>query len=110
MNFSRLKANHAWPGFAMFLFLVPLLVLVGCGSPTPAVQSPGQKFLAKVAQNLTSAKTLHGIFNWSITEQTSNQLLKSEVWSETPFKNRVVVLQSTRANFTTGTIAVTDGK
>ena len=110
MNFTRSKANRAWQGFAIFLFLGTLLILSACGGPAPKVQTPGDKLLAKVAQTLTSAKTLHGIFNWSVAEPSSNQLVKSEVWSETPFKNRVVILQSTQANFTTGTIAVTDGK
>ena len=110
MILSRLKANDAWQGFAIVLFLGTLLVLSACGGPTPKVQTPGDKLLAKVAQTLTAAKTLHGVFNWSVAEPSSNQLIKSEVWSETPFKNRVVILQSTQANFTTGTIAVTDGK
>jgi len=110
MILARLKTNLATQGFAMILFLVTLLVLAACGGPTPKILTPGDKLLAKVAQNLTSAKTLHGIFNWSVAEPSSNQLIKSEVWSEAPFKNRVVILQSTQTNFTTGTIAVTDGK
>ncbi len=110
MIIARLKANAAWRVFAMFLFLVTLLVLSACGGPTPKVLTPGDKLLAKVAQNLTSAKTLHGIFNWNVAEPSSNQLIKSEVWSQAPSKNRVVILQSTQANFTTGTIAVTDGQ
>lgn len=104
------KTNTVWQGFAMFLFLTPLLFLAACGGSTPSTQSTGPQLLSQVVQDLKTAKTLHGIFNLIISSQTLNGTIKTEVWNESPSKNRTLVLQSSLSRFSTGTIVVTDGK
>ncbi len=106
------------------LLLAVTLLFVACGgSGTPQVQtkptpiptpSPtsgtGQHILDTMANKLNTAKTLHGIFNLTISGQTINGAINTEVWNATPNKNRTVVLQSSISQLTTGTVNVTDGK
>ncbi len=102
--------------------LAALVLFAGCGgSSTPQVQTkptptpsptagPGQHILDTMAQNLNSAKTLHGIFKLAITGQTFNGTLNTEIWNAAPNKNRTVVLQSSIQQFDAGTVTATDGK
>lgn len=76
-------------------------------SPTPA---QGAQLLTKVAHTLNSAKTLHGIFNLTLTGGQMNGTLQNEVWNATPDKSRTVVLQSSISEIPVGSISVTDGK
>ncbi len=106
------------------LLLAFTLLFVACGGgSTPQVQTkptpiptpsptagPGQQILDTMANKLNTAKTLHGIFNLTITGQTINGAINTEVWNATPNKNRTVVLQSSISQLTTGTVNVTDGK
>ncbi len=120
MILSRLRNFILAPA----LLLAALLLLAGCsGSSTPSVQkkptptpSPtpivgqGQQILNTMANKLNTAKTLHGIFDLTISGQTVSGEAKTEVWNATPNKNRTVVLQSSITQLTTGTVNVTDGK
>lgn len=102
-----------------FIFLVATMLLAACGgtgtqqaqkqaaTPTPG---QGQQLLNKAAQNLNTAKTLHGIFDLAISGQIFNGTVKTEVWNASPDKNRTVVLQSTVTRFPTGSITVFNGK
>jgi len=103
--------------------LLLLLLLAACsGSTTPSAQKPtptpspsptpghGQQLLNTMAQQLLTAKTLHGIFNIQITGTTFNGTVDSEVWNQSPNENRTVVLQSTLAQFPTGEVTVSNGK
>jgi len=100
-----------------FTFLL-MLLLVACGgsstSQTPAALTPtpeqGQQLLAKVAQNLKSAKTLHALFNLTTAGSAVNGTVNSEVWNASPHKSRTVVLQSTITQLPTGLVTVSDGK
>jgi len=100
-----------------------LLLLVACGGntqkaqtaprPTPSpspTPTQGQQILALTAHTLNSAKTLRGIFNLTITGQTINGTLKTEIWNVAPAKNRTEVHQSTISQVPSGTVTVTDGK
>ena len=106
------------------LLLTTILLFVACGdsstsqvqkkpTPTPIpspTAGPGQHILDTMANKLNTAKTLHGIFNLTLTGQTINGTVNIEVWNATPNKNRTVVLQSSISQLTTGTINITDGK
>ena len=70
----------------------------------------GQQMLSTMAHTLNSAKTLHGIFDLTISGQMMNGNLKTEVWNATPNKSRTFVIQSSLTQPTTGTVTVTDGK
>ena len=120
MILSRLRNPILVPA----LLLTALLLLVSCGgsstpsvqtkpkptpSPTPAI-GQGQQILNTMANKLNTAKTLHGIFDLTISGQTVSGDANTEVWNMTPNKNRTVVLQSSITQLTTGTINVTDGK
>ncbi len=109
------------PVFTLAILLAGMLLFVACGSSTPQVQTkptptpsptpgPGQHILDTMANKLNTAKTLHGIFNLTISGQTINGVVNTEVWNATPDKNRTVVLQSSISQLTTGTVNVTDGK
>lgn len=76
---------------------------------TPTV-GPGQQLLAQSAQLLTSARTLHGIFNSTLSGQLANGEVDSEVWRMTPDKSRALILKSTLKQFTSGMLIVSDGK
>ena len=107
-----------------FLVMGIALLLVSCGASNassqqakPTVQAKptslpgqGQQMLNTMAHTLNSAKTLHGIFDLTVSGQTINGSLKTEVWNAAPNKSRTVVLQSSLTQPTTGTVTVTDGK
>jgi outer membrane lipoprotein-sorting protein len=60
---------------------------------------------------LNTAKTLHGLFDLTITAQNINGTINTEIWNATPNKNRTVVVQSTVGRFAEpGSVTVTDGK
>lgn len=104
-----------------FIFLIAAMLLAACGgtgtqqvqkqaatpSPTPG---QGQQLLNQAAQNLNTAKTLHGIFDLAISGQVFNGTVKTEVWNASPDKNRTVVLQSTVTRFPIGSVTVFNGK
>ncbi len=111
-----------------FLAIGVMLLLASCGTgtvssvphpstpvptvnmiPTP-VSTQGQKLLDTMSHSLNSARTLHGIFDLSITGETINGNLKTEVWDAVPGKSRTVVLRSSLIQPATGTITVADGK
>ena len=107
----------------MLSALLLALLLAGCGgtsqtqtkpTPTPLPPTPtpgqGQQLLKQVANTINAAKTLHGIFNLSISGQSINGTVNSEVWNEAPGKSRTVVLQSSVSQVATGAVTVTDGK
>lgn len=111
-----------WRSLIPLSFLL-LLLLTACGgsstpqtkkptpTPTPSpTPGPGQQLLAKVAKNLSTAKTLHAVLNTKIDGETFNGVINTEVWNASPNKNRTVVLQSDISQFPTGSITVTDGK
>ena len=112
------------PILILAVVLATMLLFVACGgsntsqvstkptpTPTPSpTAGPGQHILDTMAHKLNSAKTLHGTFNLTITGQTINGLVNTEVWNATPDKNRTVVLQSSVPQLVTGTVNVTDGK
>lgn len=104
------------------ILLVVTLLLVACGgssqqaqtqkpTPTPSpTPGPGQQLLAKVGQNLTTAKTLHGIFDLTISGPTFSGMVNEEIWNAAPNKVRTVVLQSSLVQMAAGSITVSDGK
>ena len=113
------------PAMLIAVLLAVMLLLAACGgsttattqtqvkkpSPTPSpTAGPGQQLLAKVGQNLTTAKTLHGIFDLTVSGQAFSGTVNEELWNATPGKYRTVVLQSSLAQMPTGSITVTDGK
>ncbi len=104
------------------LAILCIFLLVACGgsgtsqvqtkptpSPTP-IPAQGQQLLAQVAQKLTTAKTLHGIFNITLQGTAFSGTLNTEIWNVAPDKYRTVVLSSSVAQIPTGSIIVTDGK
>jgi len=111
-------------GFAI-LFIVMLLAACGAlgGSNAPQAQTkatptlpptptpgPGQQLLSTMAQKFNTASTLHGVFDVKITGPAFSGTENSEIWNALPNKIRTVVLQSTVAQFPTGSITVSDGK
>ncbi len=104
--------------------LLLIILLAACGgSSTPQAQTkptptpspsptpgPGQLLLNKVGQKLSTAKTLHGLFNLTITGQSFSGMVNTEIWNVAPDKNRTVVLQSSISQIHTGSVTVTDGK
>lgn len=78
-------------------------------TPTPTA-GPGQQLLEQAAHLLSSAQTLHGTFNTTISGPFLEGKLNSEVWRMIPNKSRTLVLKSTLSQFTTGSIVVSDGK
>ena len=101
--------------FALLLML--LLAACGGSSSTPAKPTPtpsptpdqGAQLLAKAAQSLNGAKTLHAIFVVTVAGPTINGSLTSELWSAAPDKSRTLVLQSTIVQFPGGSITVSNG-
>src|SRR6266702_3742529 len=93
-------------------------VMVACGGSPPAASKPtptptpgpGTQLLRTTAQKLNTASSLHGLFNVTISGQTLNGMLNSEIWNVSPNKNRTLVRQSTISQFTNGSVTVTDGK
>lgn len=79
-------------------------------SKVTVIPGQGQQMLNTMAHTLNSAKTLHGIFDLTLSGQTMNGSLKTEVWNATPNKSRTIVIQSSLTQPTTGTVTVTDGK
>lgn len=96
-----------------------MLLMAACGGssstpvkPTPTPSPPadqGAQLLAKAAQALNGAKTLHAIFALTIAGPTINGSLTSEIWNAAPDKTRTLVLQSTIAQFPAGSITVSNG-
>lgn len=109
-------------GLAVALVVMLLLVAACSGSgtaqtqkptPTPSpspTAGPGQQLLAQVGQNLNTAKTLHGIFDLTISGQAFSGVVNLEIWNVSPNKSRTHVLQSSLAQLPTGLVTVTDGK
>ncbi len=108
----------------ILLALCCLALLAACGSgssgqkqqaktpaPTPTViVSQGQQLLAQSAQLLDSARTLHGIFDTTISGQLINGELDSEIWRAGQEKSRTLALKSTLSQFASGTLVVDNGK
>src|SRR6266568_6300757 len=108
-------------GVITIIFTVLLCALmVACGASPPAASKPtptptptpgpGTQLLRTTAQKLNTASSLHGLFNVTISGQTLNGMLNSEIWNVSPNKNRKLVRQSTISQFTNGSVTVTDGK
>lgn len=110
------------PSICTTLALTLLLSLAACSggtgntqrtrsspTPTPTVE-PGQQLLAQSARLLNTARTLHGVFDATISGQFANGELQSEVWRMAPDKSRTLVLKSTLSQFSSGTLVVSDGK
>ena len=87
-------------GFIMgcISLLLVLLLVAACGgggtaqsqkpTPTPSpTVGPGQQLLDKVGQNLSTAKTLHGVFDLTITGQTFSGVVNLEIWNALPGKS-----------------------
>jgi len=101
------------------LFACILLLLAACGgshtpqtsapAPTPTL-SAGQQLLAKVNQQFSNARTLHGIFAITGSGSQFNGTARSEIWNAQPAKSRTDVLQSTIAQLPGGTVTVSNGK
>ncbi len=101
-----------------------LVLLAACGSSgtqlaqkhvappsvTSAAQNQGQQLLGQASQKLNRAKTVHGIFDMTISGQVYNGTVNSEVWNAAPDKNRTLVLQSTITRFPVGSVIVSNGK
>jgi outer membrane lipoprotein-sorting protein len=112
--------RRIWTVLALSLLLLALVLAACGGSTAPQAQKPtptpsptpgkGQQLLATMAQKLLSAKTLHGIFDVTITGTAFNGTVNSEIWNQSPNENRTVILQSTLSQFPTGEVTVTDGK
>jgi len=101
--------------FALLLML--LLAACGGSSSTPARPSPtpspapeqGAQLLAKAAQALNGAKTVHAIFALTLEGPSFNGTLTSELWNVPPDKSRTLVLQSTITQAPVGSITVSNG-
>ncbi len=95
-------------------------VMVACGGSAPTASKltpiptptpgPGARLLRTTAQKLNTASSLHGLFNVTISGQTLNGMVNSEIWNVSPNKNRTLVRQSTISQFATGSVTVTNGK
>ncbi|HEU5227510.1 MAG TPA: hypothetical protein VFU49_06825 [Ktedonobacteraceae bacterium] len=102
------------------ILLLCVVLLAACGNgpsqaqarPTPSPTPPGQgkQLLAAMAHLLSTAKTLHGVFDLTISGRALNGNATTEVWNMSPNKSRTVVLQSTVSQIEKGSITVTDGK
>ncbi|HLG63228.1 MAG TPA: hypothetical protein VKY19_14920 [Ktedonosporobacter sp.] len=99
--------------------LLCLALLAACGNTPPQTQAkptpsptPGQgkQLLTAMARLLTTAQTLHGVFDLTITGRALNGSATTELWNMAPNKNRTLVLQSTVSQLVKGAITVTDGK
>src|ERR1700730_12958809 len=127
MNFSKIRRTYmkvlrrrksaTW---ICALLLLAGALLVACGStsqvqtkvvpkPTPT-PGQGQQLLTKLANRLSTAKTLHGLFEMTLAGQTVNGILNSEVWNVAPDKSRTNVLRTTLPQVTAGAITVTNGQ
>ena len=104
--------------FSSFLLLC-LTLLAACGNtpqqtqakPTPSPTSgQGKQLLTTMARLLSTAQTLHGVFDLTITGRALNGSATTELWNMVPNKNRTLVLQSTVSQIAKGAITVTDGK
>ena len=106
---------------ALFLIIILLAACGGSGAqqatakPTPTLPptptpGAGQQLLATIARKFNTASTLHGVFDVNINGPVFNGTVNSEIWNASPNKNRTVVLQSTVAQFPTGSVTVSDGK
>jgi outer membrane lipoprotein-sorting protein len=115
------RSRRTGYGFGCIGLLLMLLLVAACGgtattqtqkpTPTPSpTAGPGQQLLAKVGQNLGTAKTLHGVFDLTISGQAFSGVVNLEIWNALPGKSRTHVLQSSLAELPTGSITVTDGK
>src|SRR5437764_1352745 len=122
MSIPRWRSIKALTPAIKSIAILFMLLLAACGgsstsqiqtkstpSPTP-VPAQGKQLLAQVAQKLNTAKTLHGIFNVTIEGTAFSGTFNTEIWNVAPDKYRTTVLQSTAAQFPTGSIIVTDGK
>src|SRR5439155_26781479 len=104
----------------IILTVLACAVMVACGGSPPAASKPtptptptpgpGARLLRTTAQKLNTASSLHGLFNVTISGQTLNGMLNSEIWNVSPNKNRTLVRQSTISRFANGSVTVTDGK
>lgn len=105
----------------MFPLLLLALLLAACsgGNSSSSAQatpkpspSPvqGAQLLAKAGTALNGAKTLHALLDIGITGSGFTGTVNAEVWSESPGKNRTVVLQSTLAQLSSGEITVSNGQ
>lgn len=117
-------ALSRWRLRALFFSgLLMMAVLVACGetvtktasSPTPAPKptptpGQGQQLLAKTANLLNTAKTIHGLFHITINSQALNGAIDTESWKTAPDKNRVEVHHSTLSQVSSGSVTVTNGK
>jgi outer membrane lipoprotein-sorting protein len=112
-------SRYSWKAMLPLTFLF-ILLLAACGNssatptslpstPTPA-PAQGQELLTKAEQRLKAAKTLHAIFDIHATGTAVNGTVSTEVWNVSPDKSRIVVLQSTLRQFSTGTITINNGK
>lgn len=87
----------------------PPVTPVPTNSPAP-VSDRGTQLLSQAGQTLNGARTLHSVVDITIVGQAVNGTLKSEIWNLIPNKSRTVVLQSSIAQFSNGSIIVSDGK
>lgn len=74
------------------------------------VARQGQQLLAQSAQLLDSARTLHGIFDTTISGQLVNGELDSEIWRMGQNESRTLALKSTLNQVAGGTLFVDNGK
>jgi outer membrane lipoprotein-sorting protein len=112
-------SRYSWKAMLPFTFLL-MLLLAACGgggatqTPTTPTPSPapaqGQQLLAKAAQSLKTAKTLHAIIDITTVGPAVNGTISTDVWNALPDKSRTVVLQSTLKQFSTGSVTVSNGK
>ena len=114
----RGRPGRPGPLPVLLSILLLVLLLAACGGSTSAPAKPtpsptpdtGPQLLAKAGTALNTAKTLHGLLNISLAGSGFNGMVNTEVWNESPDKNRTVVLQSTLAQVPAGEITVSDGK